>query len=299
MSGSNGSIHGGRDHANGSFEFRLNGEPVRVAGVSPNTTLLDFLRARDGCRGTKEGCAEGDCGACSVALVERDARGRPVYRAINSCLALLPMVAGREVVTVEGVRQHAPPAPRTAPTATRHHGHTPTPPGPSRGSAPGPARHGGTVRLAMRLLHAGLHRVDVRGLRPRRPARTLADLRRALRQPVPLHRLPAHRRRHGRRALPPRPARRPAPGSPPPTRPRSTTRPAATVSSSPATLDELLALRARHPAATLIAGATELGLEVNKKFYRFETLICRLRRAGTPARRTHRRRLAVSARRPR
>ena len=92
-----------------SFRFTLNGTHVRVGGLSPNTTLLDFLRSREGCRGTKEGCAEGDCGACSVAVVERDAHGRPVYRAINSCLALMPMLAGREVVTVEGVRQHAPP----------------------------------------------------------------------------------------------------------------------------------------------------------------------------------------------
>ena len=55
--------------------------------------------------GTKEaaGCAEGDCGACTVALVDRNAAGQPTYRAVNSCIALLPMFAGREVVTVEGL----------------------------------------------------------------------------------------------------------------------------------------------------------------------------------------------------
>src|SRR5476649_1104774 len=86
----------------GAFEFTLNGKPVRVESVSPNTTLLDFLRGT-GLTGSKEGCAEGDCGACSVALVDRDAAGQPTYRAFNSCIALLPMFAGREIVTVEGL----------------------------------------------------------------------------------------------------------------------------------------------------------------------------------------------------
>ena len=54
------------------FEFTLNGRAVRVEGTSPNTTLLEFLRD-NGLTGSKEGCAEGDCGACSVAIIERDA----------------------------------------------------------------------------------------------------------------------------------------------------------------------------------------------------------------------------------
>ncbi len=82
----------------------LNGKSVRVEGVSTNTSLLSYLRA-NGHTGSKEGCAEGDCGACTVAIVERDAHGKPTYRAINSCIALLPMVAGREVISVEGVGQ--------------------------------------------------------------------------------------------------------------------------------------------------------------------------------------------------
>jgi xanthine dehydrogenase iron-sulfur cluster and FAD-binding subunit A len=85
-----------------SFEFRLNGRTTRVEGVAATTTLLDWLR-RSGRTGSKCGCAEGDCGACTVAVVDRDAAGRPTYRAINSCIALLPMMAGREVVTVEGL----------------------------------------------------------------------------------------------------------------------------------------------------------------------------------------------------
>src|SRR5262245_17742655 len=87
-----------------SFEFMLNGARVLVDGAAATTTLLDWLR-NAGHTGSKCGCAEGDCGACTVALLERDAAGRPTYRAINSCIALLPMFAGRELVTVEGLAQ--------------------------------------------------------------------------------------------------------------------------------------------------------------------------------------------------
>lgn len=80
------------------YRFLLNGEWVEVAGVSPDTTLLSWLRQSGRC-GTKCGCNEGDCGACTVAL--RDGGGE--WRAINSCLILLPMLADREVLTVEGL----------------------------------------------------------------------------------------------------------------------------------------------------------------------------------------------------
>ena len=87
-----------------SFDLIVNGWAVTAAGVAPTTTLLAWLRST-GLTGSKEGCAEGDCGACSVALVDRDAAGKPTYRAFNSCIALLPMFAGREIVTVEGLAQ--------------------------------------------------------------------------------------------------------------------------------------------------------------------------------------------------
>src|SRR5436190_5272148 len=85
------------------FEFRLNGRQVRVADCSPNLTLLEYLREA-GLTGAKEGCAEGDCGACSVTIIDRDSEGRTCYRAINSCLVPLCLLAGREIVSVEGVR---------------------------------------------------------------------------------------------------------------------------------------------------------------------------------------------------
>src|SRR4051812_27712463 len=85
-----------------AIEFRLNGNAVRVDDVSPNVTLLQWLRANE-LTGSKEGCAEGDCGACSVAMAERDARGKRCFRAINSCLVPLPLMAGRDIITVESV----------------------------------------------------------------------------------------------------------------------------------------------------------------------------------------------------
>ncbi len=85
-----------------TFTFTLNGQPVEIRDVTPNTTLLDWLRS-NGRVGTKCGCAEGDCGACTVAFLDLTADGQPAWRSINSCIALLPMFAGRELVTVEGL----------------------------------------------------------------------------------------------------------------------------------------------------------------------------------------------------
>ena len=84
------------------LQFVLNGQAVSLLEVSPNTTLLEFLRGL-GLTGAKEGCAEGDCGACSVVVVERDAEGRAIYRAVNSCLMPVCLMVGREVISVEGV----------------------------------------------------------------------------------------------------------------------------------------------------------------------------------------------------
>ncbi|MDP9170375.1 MAG: 2Fe-2S iron-sulfur cluster-binding protein, partial [Acidobacteriota bacterium] len=87
------------------FSLTLNGRAVTIAGISPQTTLLDFLRVR-GLTGSKEGCAEGECGACAVLLVTElptEGGGRAAYQAVNSCLIPLPALAGRQVVTVEGL----------------------------------------------------------------------------------------------------------------------------------------------------------------------------------------------------
>ena len=78
--------------------FTLNGAPVRVTGQPPTRTLLDWLREDRGLTGTKEGCNEGDCGACTVWV--RDRRG---VRALNACILFLPQVHGAAVRTVEGM----------------------------------------------------------------------------------------------------------------------------------------------------------------------------------------------------
>lgn len=83
-----------------SGTFQLNGQAVELAGNEPTLSLLRWLN-RTGCHGTKEGCADGDCGACTVALVDVSADGKRSYRAINSCLLPLGFLPGREVVSVE------------------------------------------------------------------------------------------------------------------------------------------------------------------------------------------------------
>jgi xanthine dehydrogenase small subunit len=82
-----------------TIRFSLNGRPVDVAGLSPMTTLLDWLRDHRGLRGTKEGCAEGDCGACTVVLERADGR----HEAMNSCIAMLGQMDGQSIRTVEGL----------------------------------------------------------------------------------------------------------------------------------------------------------------------------------------------------
>jgi len=83
-----------------NIRFTLNDGPVELSGVSPMTTLLDWLREQRGLRGTKEGCAEGDCGACTVVLERADGK----CEAVNACIALLGQIDGRAVRTVEGLR---------------------------------------------------------------------------------------------------------------------------------------------------------------------------------------------------
>ena len=76
---------------------------VDVTATDPvHTPLSRFLRDR-GLTGTKEGCAEGDCGACSLAVADVDTDGKPTWRAVTSCIAPLGAFIGREIVTAEGL----------------------------------------------------------------------------------------------------------------------------------------------------------------------------------------------------
>ncbi len=83
-----------------SLTFRLNGETRVLRDVPPTLTLLNYLREDLGLRGTKEGCAEGDCGACTVVVGEL-AEGKVVHRAVNACIHLVGMLEGKSVLTVE------------------------------------------------------------------------------------------------------------------------------------------------------------------------------------------------------
>jgi len=85
-----------------AVRFVLDGQVVEARGLPPTTTVLEYLREHAGRTGTKEGCAEGDCGACTVVLGELCA-GHMRYRAINSCIRFLPTLDGKELVTVESL----------------------------------------------------------------------------------------------------------------------------------------------------------------------------------------------------
>jgi xanthine dehydrogenase small subunit len=92
------------------LSFVLNGDPVHVRGLDPATTLLEYLRRERRLTGTKEGCAEGDCGACTVTVAELHPEPDEAgirHRALNACILLLPMLEGRSVTTVEGLRDKA------------------------------------------------------------------------------------------------------------------------------------------------------------------------------------------------
>jgi xanthine dehydrogenase small subunit len=85
--------------------FVLDGKRVDAVGLPPTMTVLEYLREVAHRTGTKEGCAEGDCGACTVVLGELAADGsRMRYRAVNSCIRMLPTIDGKELLSVESLQ---------------------------------------------------------------------------------------------------------------------------------------------------------------------------------------------------
>jgi xanthine dehydrogenase small subunit len=82
--------------------FRLDGRIHEVRNPDPTLTVLRWLRENAHRTGTKEGCAEGDCGACTVVLFEF-ANGKPNFRALNACILFLPMIDGATLYTVESL----------------------------------------------------------------------------------------------------------------------------------------------------------------------------------------------------
>ncbi len=234
------------------LEFTLNGKPVRVEAVSPNMTLLDFLRG-SGLTGSKEGCAEGDCGACSVVIVDRDATGKTCYRSINSCLVPICLLAGREIVSVEGIGCSAKMHPVQR-EMVKHFG----------------SQCGYCTPGFICSLFEGYYRDDLRtqddlddqlsgnlcrctGYRPIRDAamEAFGDRPSAIGDDVFAERLKksngkpgaANYENNGEKFL------------------------------RPASLADLLRLLKENPDARMIAGATELGLDITKRYKKFPALI--------------------------
>ena len=86
------------------LRFLRRGRLVEIEAFDPHTTILDWLRLDEGATGTKEGCAEGDCGACTVILA-RHHSGQLVYHPVNACIHLLGQLDGAELITVEDLAQ--------------------------------------------------------------------------------------------------------------------------------------------------------------------------------------------------
>ncbi|RXZ45471.1 xanthine dehydrogenase small subunit [Crenobacter cavernae] len=86
-----------------TIRFLLNGELREVVPTSPTQSLLTYLREDERATGTKEGCAEGDCGACTVTEAELTETGEVRFRSINACIRFLPTFDGRAIWTVEGI----------------------------------------------------------------------------------------------------------------------------------------------------------------------------------------------------
>lgn len=84
------------------MQFVVNNIPVNLAGLEPDITLLRYLRTEQHLTGTKEGCASGDCGACTVLVASHGPSGL-VYRAVNSCICPLGSLNNQHVFTVEGL----------------------------------------------------------------------------------------------------------------------------------------------------------------------------------------------------
>jgi xanthine dehydrogenase small subunit len=213
------------------ISFLLNGETVHVADA-PTRTLLDWLRDSRGLKGTKEGCNEGDCGACTVMVT--DDRGA---RALNACILFLPQLQGKAVRTVEGISAPDGTLHPVQEALITHHG-----------SQCGFCTPGFVVSMATAHLNGATdHDETLSGNLCR--CTGYAPIIRAARaaEPAPV---PAHMTEDAARVD----STHLSGGEPAPDAPFL-----------PASADALAAWYLAHPEATLIAGATDVGLWVTKQ----------------------------------
>ncbi len=228
-----------------TITFLLNGESVSLADVPPTRTLLDWLREERRLTGTKEGCNEGDCGACTVIVA--DATGA---RALNACILFLPQLHGKAVRTVEGVSGPGGELHPVQRALIDHHG-----------SQCGFCTPGIVMSLVAAHLAGRTDFDDVLAgnlCRCTGYAPIIRAAQAAAREPVPdwmradqSFLLPEISRGEGT-----------ARGAEPPIR-----------AHHPRNTDELAETFAAHPDATLIAGATDVGLWVTKALREIEPVI--------------------------
>ncbi|WP_341233476.1 xanthine dehydrogenase small subunit [uncultured Sulfitobacter sp.] len=218
--------------------FLLNGEVVSLTGISPTTTLLDWLRETKHLTGTKEGCNEGDCGACSVMISDQSG-----HRALNGCILFLPQINGKSVTTVEGLSAPDGTLHPVQQTMIDHHG-----------SQCGFCTPGFAVTMATAHLNGATdHDTQLAGnlCRCTGYAPIIRAAEAAENQAVPQH-LKALKIPNGQKS------------SGGPAQPDGGRQPPQHI--QPTTTDELARWYAAHPDATLIAGATDVGLWATKQF---------------------------------
>ncbi len=229
----------------------VNGTTYPLDGVPVHRSLLDHVRDQ-GLTGAKEGCAEGECGACSVMVLRADptdTQAPPRWTALNACL-----VPRGRVRRPGGRDRRGPRHPRRA--------------------APGPARDGRPRRLPVRLLHARLRLQHGRRVLPARPRGGAFDEHALSGNLCRCNRLPAHPRRRPRARR--RPRRRPARAAhhrAGPDRPTGRRHRRRRRFVRPAGLDEALRLLADEPDAVVVAGSTDWGVDVNLKGRRVPLLV--------------------------
>lgn len=255
--------------ATNTVRFVLDGAIIEAEGERRTTTVLDYLREQLHRTGTKEGCAEGDCGACVVLVGELNASGTAVnYAPVNSCLQLLPTLDGKSVKTVESLRRPDGSLHPVQQAMVDCHGSqcgfctpgivmslaalvqtvsTPTRSEINDSLSGNLCRCTGYKPIVEATLKACEAPADQLKIDDRADLPLLKEIRRAS---VPTYSLdgdivvqPVVRTRKGNEFV------------------------------SPATVAEVADYLTRHPQATLLAGSTEIGLQVNKQFVRPEHIV--------------------------